>query len=156
MKYKVLIAIFVPLGLGAGVYTLSGSIAKDTMYTSLIEPTEVENTAPKEVPVLALAPEEFAQEAHADTRTIIDVRTQAEFDEGHLPGAQLLDFYAEDFAERIATLDRDAPYALYCRSGNRSGQTLTLMESLGFTNVLHLKGGVQAWQHTGYSTCTEC
>ena len=81
---------------------------------------------------------------------IIDVRTPEEFGEGHIAGATMLDFYRADFRDRIAELDRDAPYVIYCRSGNRSGQTKDIMAELGFTDVTDIDGGVVAWVQAGY------
>ncbi len=86
---------------------------------------------------------------------ILDVRTQEEFDEGHLDGAVLLDFYRDDFADELAKLDREAPYLIYCRSGNRSGQTRTLMAELGFASVTDVDGGIVEWQQVGLPTTTE-
>lgn len=85
---------------------------------------------------------------------ILDVRTPEEFDEAHLEGATLIDFYDDDFRDQITDLDRDAPYLLYCRSGNRSGQTATIMEELGFTNVADVDGGINAWTSGGHPTVT--
>lgn len=83
---------------------------------------------------------------------VLDVRTPEEFAEGHLEGAVMLDFYEEDFADQLAELDPDAPYLLYCRSGNRSGQTVELMRELGFTNVADVDGGILAWDEAGLPT----
>lgn len=80
-----------------------------------------------------------------DDLIVLDVRTPEEFDAARLGGAVMIDFYEEDFADRIADLDRDAPYLLYCRSGNRSGSTRAIMEDLGFTNVSDIEGGINAW-----------
>ncbi len=80
---------------------------------------------------------------------ILDVRTAEEFDEGHLEGAIMLDFYQEDFAQQLAELDPDVPYLLYCRSGNRSGETAALMEDLGFNDVADVDGGILAWAQGG-------
>jgi rhodanese-related sulfurtransferase len=87
---------------------------------------------------------------------VLDVRTPEEYAAGRLPGARNIDFYAPDFAEQIAALDRDTPYAIYCRSGNRSGTTLTLMRTLGFTQVHDLSGGMSAWLAQGGEVCTRC
>jgi rhodanese-related sulfurtransferase len=76
---------------------------------------------------------------------VLDVRTAEEFDQGHLPGATMLDFYAPDFADRLAELDPDRTYLVYCRSGNRSGQTRAMMERLGFGDVADVDGGIVAW-----------
>ena len=62
---------------------------------------------------------------------MLDVRTPEEFAEGHVEGATLIDFYEPDFAERIAALDRDATYVVYCRSGNRSATAATRMRAEG-------------------------
>ena len=84
-----------------------------------------------------------------DELVILDVRTIEEFDEGHIAGAEMLDFYREDFAAELDLLDKDQPYLIYCRSGNRSGQTRAIMEDLGFTDVVDVDGGVLAWAEAG-------
>lgn len=76
--------------------------------------------------------------------TVIDVRTPEEYAEGHLEGAQLIDFYSDTFAEQIASLDPDDDYLVYCRSGNRSGQAVALMQQHGIDQVWDLQGGVLA------------
>lgn len=88
------------------------------------------------------------EEAPADL-VVLDVRTTEEFSEGHLDGATMIDFYAPDFAERIAELDPDVPYLLYCRSGNRSGETASIMRDLGFADVADVDGGILAWTDAG-------
>jgi rhodanese-related sulfurtransferase len=80
---------------------------------------------------------------------VLDVRTPEEFAEGHLDGATLVDFYDADFAEQLAALDRDVPYLVYCRSGNRSGQALQVMEQLGFSSAADVDGGIVAWTGAG-------
>lgn len=83
---------------------------------------------------------------------ILDVRTPEEFAERHLEGAEMIDFYRTDFAEQIADLDPDVPYLVYCRSGNRSGQTVALMRELGFSNVSDVDGGILSWNQAGLPT----
>ena len=83
---------------------------------------------------------------------IVDVRTPEEFTEARIEGAINIDFYAEDFEERIAELDRDGAYVVYCRSDNRSGQSLELFRDLGFTEVHEIDGGIVAWVEAGYPT----
>jgi rhodanese-related sulfurtransferase len=85
---------------------------------------------------------------------VLDVRTPEEFAEGHLEGAELLDFYRADFADQLAALDRGVPYLLYCRSGNRSGQALEMMRQLGFEDVTEVEGGVISWSQEGLPLVT--
>jgi rhodanese-related sulfurtransferase len=73
---------------------------------------------------------------------LIDVRTPGEYTSGHYENAEMVDFYAEDFASKMNALDKDVQYFIYCRSGSRSGQTLRLMQDLGFTKVYDLAGGI--------------
>lgn len=84
-----------------------------------------------------------------DDLVVLDVRTPEEFADGHLEGAVLVDFYAADFSEQLAALDMDVPYLVYCRSGNRSGQALGVMEQLGFASAVDVDGGILAWTDAG-------
>lgn len=88
-------------------------------------------------------------ESAPEDLVILDVRTPEEFAEGHIEGASLIDFYRDDFADQLADLDRDTPYLIYCRSGNRSGQARSIMEDLGFTDVTDVDGGIVAWAGEG-------
>jgi rhodanese-related sulfurtransferase len=85
-----------------------------------------------------------------DDLVVLDVRTAEEFAAGHIDGAVQLDFYRPDFAEQLAQLDPTVPYVVYCRSGNRSGQTLPIMESLGFSSATDVEGGILAWEASGF------
>jgi phage shock protein E len=93
--------------------------------------------------------------AAPDDLVILDVRTPEEFNEGHIDGAVMIDFYRDDFSAQLAELDPDVRYVLYCRSGNRSGQTTAIMEELGFQSVQDVDGGSLAWQAAGLPLVTE-
>jgi phage shock protein E len=79
----------------------------------------------------------------------LDVRTPNEFAEGYIEGARLIDFQSGNFENEIALLDKNAIYAVYCRSGNRSGQAVKVMHDAGFHNVYNLDGGVIDWANAG-------
>ncbi len=87
----------------------------------------------------------FAAATEVDGVTVIDVRTPAEYAEGHLPGALNLDINGADFAAQVAELDPEAEYAVYCRSGNRSAAAIDYMTSAGVTQTVGLSGGIGAW-----------
>lgn len=100
---------------------------------------------------LTAAPE--AQELLAEPPpglVVLDVRTPEEFDSGHIADASNLDFYEPDFAASLDDLDKDLPYFVYCRSGNRSATTIDTMKDLGFTEVYELEGGIISWAEEGY------
>jgi phage shock protein E len=101
-------ALLLPLSLGVAACSDSGEIAE---------------------PVGAETVDEDA--ALPSTRTVIDVRTPEEFADGHVEGALLIDISAPDFAERVAELDPEGEYLVYCRSGNRSAQAVAAMRDTG-------------------------
>jgi rhodanese-related sulfurtransferase len=68
---------------------------------------------------------------------VIDVRTPAETSDGHLEGAKLFDVQDAAFVSNLETLDKEANYYVYCKSGNRSGQAIETMKANGFTGELH-------------------
>ena len=105
--------------------------------------------------VRVVAPAEAAELLAADPAPgVIDVRTPEEFAQGHLEGAVLIDVTSPDFAERVAELDRDQPYVLYCRSGNRSAGARQVMTDLGFADVADVDGGILAWVGEGLPVVT--
>ena len=80
---------------------------------------------------------------------VLDVRTPEEFAEGHLARAEMIDFNDPSFADRVAALDRDADYLVYCRSGNRSAQAVAVMRSQGFQRLWDMEGGIITWSAEG-------
>jgi phage shock protein E len=81
---------------------------------------------------------------HADLKKseikIIDVRTPQEFKFGHIEGAVLIPF--DEIGNKIAktVTDKNAPIALYCQSGSRSGAAYRTVESMGYTNAVNYGG----------------
>lgn len=103
--------------------------------------------APPEGVTLIGADEGMALLDERDDLVVIDVRTPEEFAEGHLPDAVNIDLQGS-FEDEIATLDPDATYVVYCRSGNRSAVAAATMAEAGFTDVYDL-GGIVDWQAAG-------
>jgi phage shock protein E len=81
--------------------------------------------------------------------TVLDVRTHGEFTAGHIAGATNVDFLAGDFAEKATKLDRQKTYLVHCGSGRRSTNCLPQLQRLGFTNLVHLDGGLKGWEAAG-------
>lgn len=96
----------------------------------------------------------FAAALKRPGTVVLDVRTADEFASGHLAGAHNLDVNAADFAAKVGALPKDVPYAVYCRSGNRSATALAVMKQLGFTQTYHLGGGIGAWTSAGGQVVT--
>jgi len=92
----------------------------------------------------------------ADTNAVVlDVRTAAEFTEGHIKGAILIDQGQSDFVEKAkATLPIEKRIAVYCRSGRRSANAAGKLADVGYKCV-NLKGGILAWKDAGMPVTKE-
>jgi rhodanese-related sulfurtransferase len=87
---------------------------------------------------------QLAKDAEA---VVIDVRTEAEVAEGHIPNMIHLDIYnPEGFMDAVNQMDTSKNYFVYCRSGARSAQACAVLNSLGFEKAFNLMGGFMDWQ----------
>lgn len=75
---------------------------------------------------------------------LLDVRTQAEFEDRHIPGAICIPNETIGTGEIPELSDKNQRILVYCRSGNRSKQAAEKLARLGYTNVLEF-GGINTW-----------
>jgi len=95
----------------------------------------------------------IAEEGDNESFVLLDIRTDGEIEEAHIPGAVSLDFYSPTFRDDLARLDRELTYLIYCRTGNRTGQTYRVMQDLGFEKSYDMDGGITDWIALGYPVC---
>lgn len=86
----------------------------------------------------------FLDEVRLGSRTLLDVRQDFEYAEGHLPGARHIPL--PELADRLGELQKNLPLLVYCRSGVRSLAGANLLAGQGFRSVMSLKGGMMAWE----------
>lgn len=100
-----------------------------------------------------LGPTEFARymEDNPDV-PVINVHIPYE---GHIEGTDSFVAFDEIADWDGLPEDRLAPLALYCRSGNMSAQAIDTLEAMGFTNLVDLDGGMNAWSEAGFDLLTE-
>lgn len=98
----------------------------------------------------------IAENSGNENFTVLDVRTPEERTEGCIKNSLNIDFYEESFSDELSKLDKTKTYLVYCRSGRRSGESVKLMEKLGFENVYNLDGGIGAWQESGGDLAGTC
>jgi rhodanese-related sulfurtransferase len=106
------------------------------------------------VATVDLSVTEFSTKVSETDVITLDVRTPGEFMSGFIEGAKNIDFQSGNFENEIASLDKNATYAVYCHSGNRSGQAVKIMHDAGFHNVYNLNGGVVDWTNAGMPLVT--
>ncbi len=138
-------AIFCGGAKSAGAASLFAA-APETPQPSASDPKPGNCDFPVEI-----KPDEAHYFIEAKKPIVIDIRTPEEYAAGHLEAVSMtLDYYAPDFKDRLAKLDKNAKYLIYCRSGHRSGITLGIMKNMGFTDIHHIEGGINAWIAAGW------
>ena len=80
---------------------------------------------------------------------LIDVRTPAEFAEGHIENTKNIDFYSANFDLQIDALDKSIPVILYCKSGRRSAKCISRLNTKDFKVIYDLQGGINHWGFEG-------
>lgn len=95
-----------------------------------------------------LSQEDWKLQLDSDTNAVIlDVRTEDEWNEGIIPGAELNDIYkGQGFIYRLEELDKNKNYYVYCKAGGRSAQACSIMNQMGFENTFNLEGGFMNWE----------
>ncbi|MBU46032.1 MAG: thioredoxin [Flavobacteriales bacterium] len=83
---------------------------------------------------------------------ILDVRTPQEFHSGHIKDATNINFYEDDFSEKLTIIRKNIPIYVYCRSGGRSSKAAIAMKELGFAKIYNLIGGMGAWDSENYES----
>lgn len=81
---------------------------------------------------------------------LLDVRTEEEISQGHIPGASFINLYDENFNQKINFIQKDKPIFVYCKMGGRSAKASQELINVGFKEVYNLTGGIQAWYNNGY------
>ena len=90
--------------------------------------------------------DEFAKVIADNQVQLIDTRTEAEFNEGHIPGAINIDVNEFDFESKVdQKIDKTRPVALYCRGGRRSKIAAERIVALGYDDITELNTGFISW-----------
>lgn len=93
-----------------------------------------------------ISPKAAERKMHKEL-TVLDVRTEAEFNSSHITGAvnyNVLD--SIQFMQQIQELDKHETYLVYCKSGKRSAKAAKWMEQQGFTHIYNMKEGILGWE----------
>ena len=81
---------------------------------------------------------------------ILDVRTREEYDSGHIGGAILIP--VGELEDRLDELSKEEEFLIYCRTGNRSSNSVNILKENGYTKIFHMNDGIIAWIQAGYPT----
>jgi rhodanese-related sulfurtransferase len=96
---------------------------------------------------------DLREEMQRDDLVVLDVRRPAEWEASHIPGA--LHFPLDGLQHSMRALDRDCSLAVHCKSGYRSAIAASLLQSAGFSHVMNVSGGYDAWIAAGFPATEE-
>lgn len=96
--------------------------------------------------VQVLNSDKFEQKLQDSDIQLVDVRTPAEFADGHLPNAINVNVMDDNFDAEMAKLDKEKPVMVYCKSGGRSAKAASKLKVQGFKNITDLDGGITSWK----------
>ena len=153
MSLKNFMVLVLSTSLAMGVVLSSGCLPSVTKTPETLETTRQEITTQPIHNITPQAANDLIQENGGNPDFIIlDVRTSAEFVDGHIENAINLDFYSETISEEIDQLNKSKIYLVYCRSGVRSLNSAKIMEGLNFSNVYNMLDGIIRWRGEGLPT----
>lgn len=89
--------------------------------------------------------EEFKNLVDAGKGIVLDVRTPDEIAQGYIDGSSMVNFYDEQFIDKVNLMDKSKEIYVYCRSGARSAQAARMLHENGFNRVYQLVGGLMSW-----------
>lgn len=97
----------------------------------------------------SLSTDDFEVLINKEEVQLVDVRTGAEYSDGHIPGAINMNIMDDSFVEHVdSLLQKDIPVAVYCRSGKRSRKAANILLKRGF-KVYNLDKGILSWEELG-------
>ncbi|MFN8622168.1 MAG: rhodanese-like domain-containing protein [Chloroflexota bacterium] len=135
----VIAAVAVVLVVGGLVAVMAGGILGGAKAT----PAPVAYSG---APALTVSPAEASARV-ADGAVLLDVREDAEWAAGHVPGATHIPL--GQLASRVSELPQGTPIMVICRSGNRSAEGRDILLAAGLTQVSSVDGGSKAWRAAG-------
>ena len=108
---------------------------------------EEQKMEPEQGQVTTITAEEaYEMMESGDELTIVDVRTESEYDEGHIQGAIVIPNETISTEEPAELADKAATILVYCRSGRRSADAAQKLVDMGYTNVYDF-GGIIDWPY---------
>lgn len=95
---------------------------------------------------------QLKQKMQNEPLQVIDVRTPDEYNSGHIPKAQNINYYDNNFRNQAAQLDKNKTIYVYCKSGIRSSRACKILKDMGFQKIYNLEGGILKWNQAGLKT----
>jgi phage shock protein E len=122
---------------------------KNILYILFIALSVVSCNGQQKKGIEKVPPADFEKQITEHKGQLIDVRTTKEYNSGHIKDATHMHIYDKDFNQRVDSLDKSQTVYVYCKAGGRSGEAVELLKEKGFTHIVELDGGMDAWNEAG-------
>ena len=99
-------------------------------------------------PFTEISASQAYQQYQQGSTLFLDVRTQTEWDNGHLANSTLIPL--DQLSSRLAEIPKDQDVVIICRSGTRAKQATSTLREAGYTRAVSMTGGLIAWRSAGY------
>ena len=127
------------------------------VVTGIAQPANTpptQTSAGKTTVIKKLSPKEAYDLVQSKKNTtnfvVLDVRTPEEFESGHVEGAININYNSENFVEELNKLDKTKSYLVYCRTGRRSSDTVSVMTKQGFGELYRIDGDISKWKSENF------
>jgi rhodanese-related sulfurtransferase len=137
MKMKSILIILIAILFIAGFSACSGKVEADSQITA-----DTLDEMPFE-----LSPQEVYEALQTGEVMVIDVREQWEYEEGHIPSAELIPMM--EVENRLFEIPKDKHVIITCRSGSRSSQIAEFLKTKAYDKIHQMNGGFLAWKEAG-------
>jgi rhodanese-related sulfurtransferase len=124
-------------------------IASLAVMLSAICPSPAAEDPASATKVKRIGVEEYDKLRANTNALLLDVRSAAEFEKGHIPAAINIDINSPQFLEKATALDKSKTYLVNCAVGMRSARACKKLEGMGFTNLFDLAPGFDGWKKAG-------
>ncbi len=92
-------------------------------------------------------PKEFKQIIDTEDVIILDVRTPQEVAKGNIKGSSMINYFDENFLDKLSLVNKSKTICIYCKSGGRSSKAAKILQENGFNKIYQLEGGLIAWEN---------
>ncbi|RZN43473.1 MAG: rhodanese-like domain-containing protein [Methanophagales archaeon ANME-1-THS] len=134
-------------GIKQGTYFINLSVAYDGEVIEATHSIAITQTGDQRIPVEILV-EEAKRMTESENLTLLDLRTEEEYNAAHIKGAVLIPF--AELGNRTEELNKSFKIVVYSDNSSNSTNACELLIERGFERVYHVLGGINAWNESGY------
>ncbi len=147
MKKTILIMIMVLILVFTGCAKQASDLEKNTenKVSEVKETKQAEESGETGAGIVKVSGSEAKKFIEEQGAILVDVRTKAEYDDGHIDGAMLISLDELEGVVEEKLENKDTPVVVYCRSGRRSGIAAEILLSKGYKSIYDL-GAMSSWK----------